>query len=82
MAQQELEIKHHELTNALWEAYNTLNELYRPLQINSIKKKIDDEMNNWGYEDLEYEDRDWSDRVIETIKNVDKKRNELLKYKI
>jgi hypothetical protein len=82
MGQEELEIKHHELTNALWEAYNTLNELYRPLQINSIKKKIDDEMNNWGYEDLEYEDRDWSDRVIETIKDVDKKRNELLKIRI
>ena len=82
MGQQELEIKHHELINALWEAYNTLEELYRPLQINSIKKKIDDEMNNWGYEDLEYEDRDWSDRVIQAIKDVDKKRNELLKTRI
>ena len=82
MGQQELEIKHHELINALWEAYNTLDQLYRPLQINSIKKKIDDEMNNWGYEDLEYEDRGWSDRVIQAIKDVDKKRNELLKTRI
>jgi hypothetical protein len=79
METRELEQKKDALTRALWEAYNTLNELYNPLQINSIKKKIDDEMNNYGYEDLEYEDRDWSDRVIEAIKDVDIKREELLK---
>ena len=43
METRELEQKKDALTRALWEAYNTLNELYNPLQINSIKKKIDDE---------------------------------------
>lgn len=79
MKEQELAKRQDELTRSLWDAYNTLEELYRPLQINSIKRKIDNELNTWGYEDLEEEDRDWSDRVIEVIQDVNNKRNELLK---
>ena len=79
MDERELAKRQDELTRALWDAYNTLEELYRPLQINSIKRKIDNELNTWGYEDLEEEDRDWSDRVIEVIEDVNNKRNELLK---
>ena len=53
MKEQELAKRQDELTRALWDAYNTLEELYRPLQVNSIKKKIDNELNIWGYEDLD-----------------------------
>ena len=68
-----------ELIDALFDAYNTLAELYRPLQINSIKRKIDNELNTFGYEDLEEQDRDWSDRAIIAIEYVEKKREEYLK---
>jgi|LakMenE01Jun11ns_1017448.scaffolds.fasta_scaffold9955958_15 hypothetical protein len=79
MGQQELEIKQEALVDALWDAYNTLDELYRPLQIKQLKSKIDDTLSIHGMDKDEEYENDWTDRVITSIEYVEKMRREYLK---
>ena len=79
MGQEELEIKQEALVDALWDAYNTLDELYRPLQIKQLKSKIDDTLSIYGMEKDEKYENDWTDRVITAIEYVDKMKKEYLK---
>jgi RNAse (barnase) inhibitor barstar len=76
--QLELEKKQEALVDALWDAYNTLDELYRPLQIKQLKSKIDDTLSTHGMDKDEEYENDWTDRVITAIERVDKMRKEYL----
>lgn len=73
------EIKQEALIDALWDAYNTLDELYRPLQVEKIKSKIDDALSIWGMEENERYENTWTDRAITALNNVEKKKREYLK---
>lgn len=68
-----------ELIDALFDAYNTLAELYSPLQIKQIKSKVDSSFSGYGLPNDEIEENDWSDRAIIAIEYVEKKREEYLK---
>jgi hypothetical protein len=73
------ETRQEALIDALWDAYNTLDELYRPLQIEKLKSKIDDALSIWGLEKNEEYENNWTDRAITALDNVEKMRREYLK---
>ena len=76
---QELETKQEALIDALWDAYKTLDELYRPLQVKQLKTKIDITLSTFGMEKDEEYENDWTDRAIKAIEYVEQMRREYIK---